>query len=101
MPDAKDAHDKSAAFLTDHLRRQQAANAGFNQAQRQKGIPRDRLLYLSPLLIAPALPIIRIAFRKNPVVRDRVFFGAIAVAGVHGFALMSGWWKRILDGDER
>ena len=81
--------------------RAQAAGTDVYRGQRKsRGIPTDRLLYLSPLLIAPVFPLIRIGLRKNPVLRDRVFFGAIAGAAVHGVALMTGWYKKVLDGDK-
>ncbi|KAF5187121.1 Sh3 and fch domain-containing protein [Thalictrum thalictroides] len=46
-------------------------------------------VYLIPLIYAPALPLIRIAFRKNPVVRDRLFTGVLAGGLFHGFYLIS------------
>lgn len=45
-------------------------------------------VYVTPLFLM-ALPLIRIAFRKNPVLRDRLFYGGIAVGLVHGTWLIS------------
>eukprot|EP00911_Craspedida_sp_UC1_P000922 UC1_evm1s702 len=46
--------------------------------------------YLTPLIYAPLLPLIRIAFRKKPVLRQRVFGLTLASALFHGFYLISG-----------
>ncbi|KAK6945057.1 hypothetical protein RJ641_026159, partial [Dillenia turbinata] len=43
--------------------------------------------FLIPLFYAPVLPLIRIAFRRNPVLRDRLFYGTLAGAFAHGFYL--------------
>ena len=48
---------------------------------------------LTPLAFAPALPLIRIAFAKQPRVRTALFSGTIGIAVLHGFALMSGAYK--------
>ena len=98
-PDVQDREDVKA--LKAHIQRQQQINAGHHERAQRRGIPRDRWLYLSPLILAPALPLIRIGLRRNPVLRDRVFFGAITVGVVHGVALATGWWKKVLDGDTR
>jgi hypothetical protein len=45
-------------------------------------------VYASPLAFT-ALPLIRIAFKHNAVVRDRLFYGACFAGIVHGFSLMT------------
>ncbi|KMZ71530.1 hypothetical protein ZOSMA_17G00850 [Zostera marina] len=40
--------------------------------------------FMLPLIYAPVLPLIRIAFRRNPVVRDRLFYGVLVAAFAHG-----------------
>ncbi|KAG6586409.1 hypothetical protein SDJN03_19142, partial [Cucurbita argyrosperma subsp. sororia] len=45
--------------------------------------------FLVPLIYAPVLPLIRIALRKNPVVRDRLFTAVLAGAFAHGFYLVT------------
>ncbi|XP_059318571.1 uncharacterized protein LOC132068842 isoform X1 [Lycium ferocissimum] len=45
--------------------------------------------YLLPLIYAPVLPLIRIALRHKPVVRDRLFYGVLAGAFAHGTYLVS------------
>ncbi|KAF9606377.1 hypothetical protein IFM89_025066 [Coptis chinensis] len=54
--------------------------------------------FLLPLIYAPALPLIRIAFRRNPVVRDRLFTAVLAGGLFHGFYLirnfmLSHFWR--------
>ena len=50
--------------------------------------PRPNYIYLTPLFLA-FLPLIRIAFKKQPVLRDRLFYGTIALGVVHGVTLIS------------
>jgi hypothetical protein len=50
----------------------------------QKRDYRDRLIYMTPLLFAPYFPLVRILLRKQPVLRDRLFYGGIVVALAHG-----------------
>ena len=45
-------------------------------------------LYVTPLALT-LLPLIRIALRKQPVLRDRVFAAAVGVAFVHGAWLIA------------
>ena len=45
---------------------------------------------LSPLAIAPVLPMIRIGFRHNPALRDRLFKWTLGGAVAHGALLISG-----------
>eukprot|EP00510_Aplanochytrium_minuta_P005656 CAMPEP_0184007340 /NCGR_PEP_ID=MMETSP0954-20121128/1268_1 /TAXON_ID=627963 /ORGANISM="Aplanochytrium sp, Strain PBS07" /LENGTH=84 /DNA_ID=CAMNT_0026286137 /DNA_START=74 /DNA_END=328 /DNA_ORIENTATION=- len=45
---------------------------------------------LSPLLFAPALPLIRISLRRYPKIRDRAFKFTLASAFIHGTALLLG-----------
>lgn len=45
--------------------------------------------YLVPLIYAPALPLIRIALRHKPVLRDRLFYGVLAGAFAHGTYLLT------------
>ncbi|XP_055822886.1 uncharacterized protein LOC129891526 [Solanum dulcamara] len=45
--------------------------------------------YLVPLIYAPALPLIRIALRHKPVLRDRLFYGVLAGAFAHGTYLVT------------
>mmetsp|Transcript_1276 Transcript_1276/g.1627 ORF Transcript_1276/g.1627 Transcript_1276/m.1627 type:complete len:90 (+) Transcript_1276:215-484(+) len=48
---------------------------------------------LSPLLFAPALPLIRISLRKHPKVRDAAFKTTLAAAFLHGTALLMGFYN--------
>jgi hypothetical protein len=54
-------------------------------------VPNNRIkwVYVTPLAFAPTLPLIRIAFRHKPVLRDRLFFGTIALGLMHGAWLIS------------
>ncbi|XP_044463041.1 uncharacterized protein LOC123194001 isoform X2 [Mangifera indica] len=45
--------------------------------------------FLVPLIYAPVLPLIRIALRRNPVLRDRLFTGVLVGAFAHGFYLVT------------
>ncbi|XP_047328202.1 uncharacterized protein LOC124931718 [Impatiens glandulifera] len=54
--------------------------------RQNKGVP---FKFAVPLIYAPILPLIRIQLRRNPVLRDRVFFGVLAGAFVHGAYLVS------------
>lgn len=47
----------------------------------------DKALYLTPLFLT-ALPLIRVAFRHKPVLRDRLFFGAVGLGLCHGVWLI-------------
>ncbi|KAJ4752304.1 SH3/FCH domain protein [Rhynchospora pubera] len=53
--------------------------------KQRKGPP---FMMLVPLIYAPVLPLIRIGFRHNPVLRDRLFYGVLAGAFAHGTYLM-------------
>ncbi|KAI3409312.1 uncharacterized protein J3R85_019488 [Psidium guajava] len=53
--------------------------------KQNKGAP---FKFLVPLIYAPALPLIRLTLRKNPVVRDRLFTIVLAGAFAHGFYLV-------------
>eukprot|EP01147_Barroeca_monosierra_P006552 gene6552-9393_t len=55
------------------------------QPRRRRSVP---FKFLFPLIYAPALPLVRIAFRKKPVLRQRLFFGIIGAALVHGTYLL-------------
>ncbi|XP_065849921.1 uncharacterized protein [Euphorbia lathyris] len=56
-------------------------------ARNQKRGPQFK--FLVPLIYAPVLPLIRIALRRNPVVRDRVFTAVLAGGFAHGFYLVT------------
>ncbi|XP_078428861.1 SH3/FCH domain protein [Wolffia australiana] len=45
--------------------------------------------FLVPLIYAPVLPLIRITLRRNPVLRDRLFYGVLAGAFAHGAYLVT------------
>ncbi|XP_020251107.1 uncharacterized protein LOC109828547 [Asparagus officinalis] len=60
--------------------------AALRRQQQRKGAP---VKFLIPLIYAPALPLIRIVLRRNPVVRDRLFYGVLAGAFAHGAYLIS------------
>ena len=45
---------------------------------------------LTPLAFAPILPLIRIGFRHNPVLRDRLFKWTLGAGVTHGIMLISG-----------
>ena len=49
-------------------------------------------LLMTPLLFAPILPGIKIVFRKNPALCDKLFKGTLAVAITHSSALMMGFY---------
>ena len=48
------------------------------------------LWMLTPLAFAPILPLIRIGFRHNPVLRDRLFKWTLGAGVTHGIMLISG-----------
>ncbi|KAG5380324.1 hypothetical protein IGI04_028166 [Brassica rapa subsp. trilocularis] len=54
--------------------------------RKKKGAP---IKFLVPLIYAPALPLIRLTLRHQPVLRDRLFGLVLAGAFVHGFYLVS------------
>ena len=67
-----------------------------NQQNRSEASRRDRpikWILATPLLVAPMLPLSRIALRNHPVWRDRVFKGLIGGALIHGVCLMSGFYE--------
>ena len=45
-------------------------------------------MYVTPMFLM-ALPLIRIIFRKQPALRDRLFYGGIAVGLIHGTWLIA------------
>ncbi|KAG7030405.1 hypothetical protein SDJN02_08752 [Cucurbita argyrosperma subsp. argyrosperma] len=54
--------------------------APFDSNSRE-AVPKKRsapIKFLVPLIYAPVLPLIRIALRKNPVMRDRLFTAVLA-----------------------
>mmetsp|Transcript_195 Transcript_195/g.564 ORF Transcript_195/g.564 Transcript_195/m.564 type:complete len:81 (+) Transcript_195:43-285(+) len=53
-------------------------------SNRGMGDLKTTALYMAPLAFGCALPLIRIGLRHNPVLRDRLFYGTIGVALVHG-----------------
>ncbi|KAJ4826928.1 hypothetical protein Tsubulata_025543 [Turnera subulata] len=53
--------------------------------RKKKGPP---FMYLLPVVYAPVLPLIRIGLRRNPVLRDRLFYGVLAGAFAHGMYVM-------------
>ncbi|EGD76982.1 hypothetical protein PTSG_07325 [Salpingoeca rosetta] len=55
------------------------------QVRRRRSVP---FKFLVPLVYAPALPLVRIAFKKQPVLRQRLFFGLIGAAIMHGTYLL-------------
>ncbi|KAK9706111.1 hypothetical protein RND81_07G104600 [Saponaria officinalis] len=56
------------------------------QLHRKKG---PNLMLFLPLIYAPVLPLIRITLKRNPVLRDRLFYGVLAGAFVHGTYLVT------------
>ncbi|CAM8942509.1 unnamed protein product [Rhodiola kirilowii] len=44
--------------------------------------------FLVPLIYAPALPLIRLSLRRNPVLRDRLFTAVLIGAFAHGAYLV-------------
>ncbi|KAK6941613.1 hypothetical protein RJ641_026990 [Dillenia turbinata] len=60
----------------------------FREAALRKQNRGSPVKFLIPLFYAPVLPLIRIAFRRNPVLRDRLFYGTLAGAFAHGFYLV-------------
>ncbi|CAN6804588.1 unnamed protein product [Brassica oleracea] len=53
--------------------------------RKKKGAP---IKFLVPLIYAPALPLIRLTLRHQPVLRDRLFGLVLAGAFAHGFYLV-------------
>eukprot|EP01134_Creolimax_fragrantissima_P006597 CFRG6597T1 len=49
------------------------------------------LMVALPYVYAPALPLIRIGLANRPVLRDRLFFGVLGVAFVHGVYFCKSW----------
>ncbi|XP_074269035.1 uncharacterized protein LOC141592324 [Silene latifolia] len=56
------------------------------QLYRKRG---PNLLLLLPLIYAPVLPLIRITLKRQPVLRDRLFYGVLAGAFIHGTYLVT------------
>ncbi|XP_024960222.1 uncharacterized protein LOC112500856 [Cynara cardunculus var. scolymus] len=54
--------------------------------RQSKGAP---FKFLVPLIYAPVLPLIRIALKHKPVLRDRLFIGVLVGAFAHGSYLVS------------
>eukprot|EP01111_Echinosteliopsis_oligospora_P012028 TRINITY_DN4086_c0_g1_i4.p1 TRINITY_DN4086_c0_g1~~TRINITY_DN4086_c0_g1_i4.p1 ORF type:complete len:109 (-),score=25.56 TRINITY_DN4086_c0_g1_i4:175-501(-) len=46
-------------------------------------------IYMTPLIAAPLLPLVRHMMRGYPRARNYVFFGGIGAALIHGIALIS------------
>ncbi|KAK9697779.1 hypothetical protein RND81_08G060900 [Saponaria officinalis] len=62
---------------------QEAVNQ--QQLHRKRG---PNMMLLLPLIYAPVLPLIRITLKHKPVLRDRLFFGVLAGAFIHGTYLV-------------
>ena len=60
------------------------------QTRQQRPV---KWILMTPVLIAPLLPLSRIALRNNPVWRDRVFKGLIGFSLFHGLCLMTGFYE--------
>eukprot|EP00850_Spirogloea_muscicola_P019380 SM000189S04097 [mRNA] locus=s189:95690:96648:+ [translate_table: standard] len=60
----------------------------------RRGRHGPKLEYLVPLVYAPILPLIRISLRSRPVLRDRVFLGAVGAALLHGGYLVTGLYDK-------
>ncbi|KAL9242412.1 hypothetical protein vseg_016407 [Gypsophila vaccaria] len=56
------------------------------QMHRKKG---PNLMLFLPLIYAPVLPLIRITMKHKPVMRDRLFYGVLAGAFIHGTYLVT------------
>mmetsp|Transcript_3442 Transcript_3442/g.12514 ORF Transcript_3442/g.12514 Transcript_3442/m.12514 type:complete len:87 (-) Transcript_3442:506-766(-) len=54
----------------------------------QAGPRTPKWMYATPLVFAPLLPLIRLQV-KNPVLRQRLFGGTVAVAFLHGVLLLT------------
>ena len=50
--------------------------------------PKPNWVYLTPLCLT-LLPVIRVAFKSQPVLRDRLFYGVIFAGILHGATLIS------------
>ncbi len=50
--------------------------------------PKPNWIYLTPLFLT-LLPVIRVAFKSRPVLRDRLFYSVIGVGLLHGASLIS------------
>ncbi|XP_024526920.1 uncharacterized protein LOC112345102 isoform X2 [Selaginella moellendorffii] len=69
------------------------ATASTSSIRQQQG-RQPEFKYIVPLIYAPILPLIRLAFRKNPEVRDRVFAVALGMAFVHGGYVISELYQK-------
>ncbi|KAL9224014.1 hypothetical protein vseg_000090 [Gypsophila vaccaria] len=65
---------------------EQEANVAQQKMQRKRG---PNMMLLLPLIYAPVLPLIRITLKHQPVLRDRLFFGVLAGAFIHGTYLVT------------
>lgn len=45
-------------------------------------------MYITPLFLM-GLPLIRLIFRKQPILRDRLFYGGVALGLIHGTYLIA------------
>ena len=78
---------KSAADLEGELRQRQERSVETLRKQQPK------YFLLTPLVFAPVLPLISIAFKKQPRIRTGLFSATIGIALLHGFALMAGAYE--------
>ncbi|CAH8348199.1 unnamed protein product [Eruca vesicaria subsp. sativa] len=63
-----------------------SAPSKIGMERKKKGAP---IKFLVPLIYAPALPLIRLTLRHQPVLRDRLFGLVLAGAFAHGFYLVT------------
>ena len=56
-------------------------------------------VYASPLAIA-FLPLVLQVFKKQPVIRDRLFYAGCAVGVVHGFLMITSSYSYKVEDDE-
>jgi hypothetical protein len=76
--------------LFDAYQRRVESIKNTDAARAERGI---KWVYLSPLMIAPVLPLIRIGFRHNHEISDRLFKIEHVRSFVHVAALISGLYS--------
>ena len=79
--------------LKNEFRQQQQRSNQIQELYRQReGAGEINLIYMSPLLFMPALLMSRLAFRRNPQLRDKVFKATLGVGVAHGMACIAGFY---------
>lgn len=81
-------HKQNSIFVFFSGRKSTFNSAAFMHEDGARAPPKPNWVYLTPLCLT-LLPVIRVAFKSQPVLRDRLFYGVIFAGILHGATLIS------------